>query len=553
MFGIPQAKKILIRSWLPLLTILICGLILRILFSTGVTRNDEVNYAHAAYELAKGVLHFDYWWQGTTRLGLYFPVATLYVIFGPSNWTTLFFPMASSLLGIFTVYLIGNYVDSEKTGLIAAFLWALFPLDIFQAGMLRPDGPLATFSALSVFFLILATGSKAPRKYFLFFFCILFLIWALAIKPIAMITVFFYSFLGVVAIWKNKKALVEKVSILQNAKFRKIASVFLVLATVVMVLYLTRFQREDVAVLIAGTATNAGRLLIVGESNMNLARGVNTSMFLLTAPLLLIGVITLLIEKNNKAVPFLLSWFGFGFLYFEWGSISLSPSYFPILNFVEARSILFIMVPAILLIAVYLSRALDKKNIQRGIMVGSLFTVAVAIFYRPAFIKNDILPPWFYALVALTLVFILLSPIIFSKRNPYLQEIGLIFLITYSVSSLLPSPPYHISYWNPQREFQADLREVASYLNSQKGLVIVPNVATARDLNLASDFQLGYGWTGTNTDDLSNRLIIGIPEADVTAFVVSFGRVSETSRWVLIQEFQNPYRSLYLYRVRLSQ
>lgn len=549
MFEIPQNKKILIRAWIPLIVILVCGVVLRVLFLTGVTRNDEVNYAHAAYELANGIFHFDYWWQGTTRLGLYFPVAILYAIFGPSNWTTLFFPLVSSLLGIFTVFLIGSYIDSEKTGLIAAFLWALFPLDVFQAGMLRPDGPLATINALSVFFLTLALGSKPSRKYFYFLFCFLFLIWALAIKPLAMITVFFYSFLGIAATWKNRRTLRGKIPVLKKTKVRNVALVLFVLGATIAAIYLVRLQREDVIILLAGTATNAERLLIIGESNMNLARGVNTNMFLLTGPLLLIGITALLMEKN-KAAPFLLAWFGFEFLYYEWGTINLSFSYFPISNFVEARSILFVMVPAILLIAVYLSRTFNKNAIQWGVIAGSLFATAMGIFYRRVLIEDDILPPWFYALVALTFLFILTSPVIFSKRNPYRQEIALIFFISFSISSLLPSPPYHVSYWNPQREYRADLREVASYLNNQEGLVFVPNVAAARDLNLASDFQLGYDWTGANPGDVSSRLKIGTPSGEDSAFVVRFAQVSETSPWELIQEFRNPFRQMYLYRVR---
>lgn len=550
MFETFRDRKILIRAWVPLLVILICGITLRLVFLTGITRNDEVNYAHAAFELARGTLNFDYWWQGTTRLALYLPVAILYAIFGPSIWTTLAFPLASSILCILTVYLVGNFLESEKTGLIASLLWALFPLDVFQAGMLRPDGPLAAFNTLSVLFLLLALSNKTLKRYLFFMICLFFLIWSLAIKPLALITVFFYIFLGLIALWRSKKEIQKRFRVLQNTRVLQVAVIPTSVVIAAGAAFLLRLQRSDVIVLVADTATNAGRLLLIGESNMNLARGINTSTFLLTAPLLLIAIITLTLEKN-KSAQFLLSWFGFGFLYYEWGTISLSASYFPILNFVEARSILFILSPAILLIGLYLSRNLDEKTIKTSVLTGACLTILVCILYQEELRENAILPPWFYALIIMSLVFVLLSPLVLSKENSHTRETFILFFIALCVSFLLPSSPYHVSYWEPQRAYQADLREMAAFLNQQQGPVFVPNLGTATDLNFASDFKLGFAWSGETGDFDSYRVQIApAPSAGEVAYVVRLSLMQEAEGWDLIREYENPYKDLYLYKVQ---
>ncbi len=93
------AKKLKIalsqRLWalFPLFCILLCALILRLVIFTGMVRGDDINYAHAAYELANGRTHFDYWPNGTFRIGLYAPVACCMPPSGPAN--TLHWPFRS--------------------------------------------------------------------------------------------------------------------------------------------------------------------------------------------------------------------------------------------------------------------------------------------------------------------------------------------------------------------------------------------------------------------------------------------------------------------------
>lgn len=531
------------------MAILTCALALRVWFATGPVRNDEVNYAHAAYELSKGALHLDYWWQGTTRIANYLPTAILYALFGAHQWTTLAFPIASSLLGVFIVYRIGVTVEREKTGLVAALLWAVFPLDVFQAGTLRPDGPLATFLAISVLFLILANKSRNRKRYFYLALSIFFLLWSLAIKPLALVIVLFFGFIAALALWKNRHSILRRIKLPPDHWIQQAAFSLLVLVGALTLVYMLGFRTRDAVVLLGETATNAERLILLGETNANLARGLNTTAFLLTGGLLIVALVTLLHEKRRSAGP-LLAWFGFVFLYYEWGTIETSFAYFPILDFVEARNILFVMVPAILLIAAFVVRHMDVRLVRIGALLGAVSTTAVGWILGEALIANLQLPAWFYATVALALFFVLFSPALFSKQSGYLPTVTLLFLLVVPVASLLPAPPYHISYWNAQREYRADLGQIAMDLVHTQGTIFVPSAAVARDLNLASDFALGFAWSGDNPDDPSNRLRVGSPAISAkSAYVVRRAPAPSSLPWIQLGQYVNPYRTLYLYQV----
>lgn len=546
MFTVPQ-KSIKITAWAPLLAIVICGLALRIFFATGIVRNDEVNYAHAAYELASGNLHLENWSAGTTRIGLYLPTAILYALFGAQAWTTHFFSFFSSLLGIFVIYLIGSLIENEKTGLIAALLWAVFPLDVYQAGTIRPDGPMATFCAVSIFFFLLAIRPHPNRKYFYFGFSLFFLGWALAIKPIALILAFFYIFLFFLMAWSKRRSICKRFKFLRTPNQKRVAQVIVFGLIGFGFFEILRIQSYGIFVFLSQTSTDAARLLFLGESNMNLARGVDTSLFFLTSFLLLISVWTLAIDRNKAAV-FPIAWMGFSFVYYEWGSISPSFNYFPIFNYIEARTIEFVLVPAILIVAIYLARGFTV-NPNKLVIAICTTTLIFAIVLRLDIIQGGPLPGWFYAIVAIGFGLSLLSPFFISSSSRRGNLLAAALLLTLSVSSLLPTPPYHISYWAPQHSYRKDLAELGALLNSREGLVYVPNVASARDVNLGSNFQLGFAWAGPEYTHPGDRILIGDPRKNEVGALVIRLTPETISNWKLVREFDNSFQDLFLYIV----
>jgi 4-amino-4-deoxy-L-arabinose transferase-like glycosyltransferase len=172
-----------------LLSIVGTALLLRRLFVTGIVFLDDLVYTHAAHDLLNGRLHVQDWPTAPTRVGLYAPVALSYLLLGTTESAALLFPLVSSLASLFVVYAIGRLLADERAGLIAAFLWAVFPIDVQMAGALLPDGPLAMLSATAVWLFLrarLGRGRHASVGYGLAFFCLSI---AVLVKPLALIVV----------------------------------------------------------------------------------------------------------------------------------------------------------------------------------------------------------------------------------------------------------------------------------------------------------------------------------------------------------------------------
>jgi 4-amino-4-deoxy-L-arabinose transferase-like glycosyltransferase len=545
MFEIPN-RTIKIRSWLPLLAILVCGLTLRILFATGIVRNDEVNYAHAAFELAGGRLHFDTWWQGTTRIGLYIVPAFLYYVFGVHAWTTFFFSFACAVLAMLSVFFIGTLLYSEKAGLAATFLWSVFPLDIFLTGTLRPDGPMAAFCTLSTLFLVASFKKHSASHSWNLVLSLFFLIWALAIKPLALIHVFF--FLTLAALYAKEKLTRPNLKSYKANLLKRTASsafflVFLFFALSLLILFFVR-QGYSMFIFLGETATDAWRLLLLGETNATLARGLNSVAFLSFGPLFLVATIVQLVKKNRSA--FVLVWLSIEFIYYELGTVSTGFTYFPIFDFVEARNILFVMIPAVLIAGDYVSQSMKTKQVRQAILVASGITLTTALIYRGVLLLGQT-PQWIYFVYGIFIALILVSPSLLNTRGWSNKAAHLTIFALFGITSLVPAPPFHVSYWQAQREYRMDMKIAGSFLTNREGKIFVPSEVLGRDLNLGSDFRLGFSWAGS--EEGITRIKAGEATfGDPPYFVISLKKIWDDPSLVLIGEYLNPYKNFYLYR-----
>ena len=134
------------HAWLVALAIiLLLALALRLIFYTGVLDSDVIEYAYYAY----GASHGDF--QFTTapreiqfRLALYLPLALLYYLFGVSELSTIVYGFLASMVGVLLIYGIARLQANESAGIIAALIWAAFPLNIFLSTRFGPDEILAT-------------------------------------------------------------------------------------------------------------------------------------------------------------------------------------------------------------------------------------------------------------------------------------------------------------------------------------------------------------------------------------------------------------------------
>lgn len=148
-----KSKKVRPEIWLVL--IVLFALFLRLYFFVGIGFNDDSYYLDFASKVFKGekfVPPSALTWG--IRIGVYYPVILFWKIFGINELSTSFYFIILSLGSVCVTYLIGKELFNEKTGLLAAFLLCIFPLNIIYASQIGPDMGFQFLSALSILFLI---------------------------------------------------------------------------------------------------------------------------------------------------------------------------------------------------------------------------------------------------------------------------------------------------------------------------------------------------------------------------------------------------------------
>jgi len=147
-----------------LLIIVLFGLVLRLLFFTGIGSSDSVFYTKFAYDISTNSLDFSES-HFTSRIGLLIPVSIIFAIFGVNELTSNMLPLLISLSSIILIYGFGKLLFNKRTGLIAAFILSLLPVDIIYATRLNTDFTSAFFIALGVYFFLKAERTKTSLLY----------------------------------------------------------------------------------------------------------------------------------------------------------------------------------------------------------------------------------------------------------------------------------------------------------------------------------------------------------------------------------------------------
>jgi len=128
---------------------------LRLLYFNGLHFSDDLDYSKRAFDLFSGdfSLYVD---NNGLRLGTWAPAALGYWLFGVNDFGLVAYPLAASLASVWVVYLCARRLFDEATGLLAALLLAVFPLDVELASRLLPDVLLSAFSLIAVSLLFTA-------------------------------------------------------------------------------------------------------------------------------------------------------------------------------------------------------------------------------------------------------------------------------------------------------------------------------------------------------------------------------------------------------------
>lgn len=521
--------KSLRLPWL-LLLILTAGLIIRAHFITGIIRADDLGYAYTAYKLSQGHLHLDQWVEGTSRIGLYGPVALLYRLFGASEAMTLAWPLAASLLSTFFLYGIGRLQMGEGAGLMAASLWMILPLDIFLATDLLPDGPMATFTVGSVFFFLLGgqlTGWKAIVSYTA---SGLSLLWALLIKPLSILLALFFM---ICLLYKPLRrwlaGLCDRVSIHPALWYGMLALLGIVAAAALYQYghYQTVYY-QPIVPLLALTARDGFDTLFVH----------NLQAFL--APLLLMAVIATLANVNGKTGIVLL-WAAVLFVYYEWGSVHPNPRYYyPMNAYEDSRNILFVLPPLVALGGGYLAGDLPIRTVRIILAGMALFATGLAAAFRAPVVSALVSQIGPYS-VLLAILFSALSPFMIYKTPRSIKAVFTATLLAFLVVAAYTSLGVYKTGYIREQEKSWNFQQAAAFLATQPSLPIyVANFQEGNLINYASGFRFGFDPFGEQGQGNRVQIMTQEPEGEGYLLVYGFGDPEPRPGWNLQAEFSQP-------------
>ncbi len=129
--------------------ILLIAVALRLACFTGLMGSDDLDYRASARGILEGkppVGEFSH----SVAPGMAVPMALSYAMLGPGEVGTAAFPLVLSLLHVLAAFLLGRRLFSDRAGLLAALLMAVYPLEVVLSTQALPDVPLAVCGGLAV-------------------------------------------------------------------------------------------------------------------------------------------------------------------------------------------------------------------------------------------------------------------------------------------------------------------------------------------------------------------------------------------------------------------
>jgi 4-amino-4-deoxy-L-arabinose transferase-like glycosyltransferase len=110
---------------------------------------DNIWYARTSHQLASGTYQVQEV-TFTIRYGILVPTAFFYLLGGVTELTSVLYNLLCSLGMVALTYMIALRMFSTKVGVVAAFIIALFPLNVLHATQLYPDIPLALVTGIGI-------------------------------------------------------------------------------------------------------------------------------------------------------------------------------------------------------------------------------------------------------------------------------------------------------------------------------------------------------------------------------------------------------------------
>lgn len=137
-----------------------------VLFVVGPSHmGDDIAYAFFAHYVAIGTFVQSPGDILSVRILHIFPIGFFYALFGVGKLTSAAWDILSFALSTALAFLIGRELYDERVGLLAALIFAFFPLSAIYATTMSDNTPLMLFAGLAVFLLISAIRRNSKKWY----------------------------------------------------------------------------------------------------------------------------------------------------------------------------------------------------------------------------------------------------------------------------------------------------------------------------------------------------------------------------------------------------
>jgi len=372
-------KKLrLFKAEFLLIIVLLFALGLRLAFFTGVNTSDDAVYYNSMHDILTG--NFKPGWVMTLRIMLLYPVAFFFWLFGINNFSAGLWPLICSLGTLVIIYKIGEMMFNKKVGLLAAFLFSFYPLEVIYGTRLTADVPTEFFVVLSIF--LFSKGLKKKNSIH-FFAAGVAVGLSYLVKELGLLIFVFYLAYIIFDVLKKRKI---------NWNYFFIFLGFLsVLALEGLFYYSTTgdfLQRFHESVKTYGATSNywgkgiqpIDALTFYPPAMLNLADyypSPNTRIYGFLFYFVIIAAIYFLIKKEKKSYILIL-WLVSLFLYLQIGTRSIS--HYLIFG-KEMRFLTLISSPSLILVAAFLLS--ENKIIRKFIRpISVLFLLLTSIYYN---------------------------------------------------------------------------------------------------------------------------------------------------------------------------
>jgi 4-amino-4-deoxy-L-arabinose transferase-like glycosyltransferase len=388
-------------KWITINTIIVCALFLRVFFFAGFVLGDDPAYADNALMITQGhypplcdVCVFAF------RPLVLFPVALSLKYLGWSEFTFVFPILLASLISIYLIFALGTVLFDRTTGLVAASLLTVFPLNLVHATTMSNDIMLSMVVALALLLFLKGLEERKRKSIFLCIVAGAVLGSAAGIKINALPIVALFAIIALYRWWERKTG-----------------------RTAVLAFVLSWLFVQGVFLLICYMGTGDALAPIHAEMNFN--KNFNPSGFvnspeglqyaLLYYPQFMLGTVTeghpgysfypygffypvFLIAllyffcTRERKIIIPLFWFSFLFLMMEFAPLRIAPYYQPIHRLVRFLSI--VSIPSLLVIAYFMKRVSERGGISKGIMVLlalGLVTTSLHQAYKKSYCYGDCL------------------------------------------------------------------------------------------------------------------------------------------------------------------